>query len=48
MSAKRSLYDGIVVQTAVLGGETWNLRVAEMKRLNVLELRCLRNMYGVT
>ncbi len=48
MSAKRRLYEGVVVPTALYGAETWNMGTVERKRLNVMEMRCLRNMYGVT
>ncbi len=47
MSAKRRLYKG-VVPTALYGAETWNMGAAGRKRLNVMEMRCLRNMCGVT
>ena len=47
MSAKRRLYEGAIVPTTVYVAETWDLRVAEKKRLNVLEMKCLRRMYGV-
>ncbi len=48
MSAKRSLYEGVVVPTVLYGAETWNVGAAERKRLNVTEMRCLRSMCGVT
>ena len=48
MNVKRKLYEGIVVPTALYGAETWNMGTAEKKRLNVLEMRCLRSMCGVT
>ncbi len=48
MSAKRRLNEGVVVPTALYGAETWNMGAAESKRLNVMEMRCLRSMCGVT
>ena len=48
MSAKRMLYEGIVVPTALYGAETWNMGAAERRRLNVMEMRCLRSKCGVT
>ncbi len=48
MSAKRRLYKGVVVPTALYGAETWNVGAAERKRLNVMEMRYLRSMCGVT
>ncbi len=47
MNAKRRLYEGIVVPTALRGAETQNIGAAE-KRLNVMEIRCLRSICGVT
>ncbi len=47
MNAKRRLYDGVVVPTALYGAVTWNMGAAE-RRLNVIEMGCLRSMYGVT
>ena len=48
MNAKRKLYEGVVVPTALYGAETWNMGAAERRRLNVMEMRCLRSMCGVT
>ncbi len=48
MSTKRRLYEGIVVPMALYGAETWNMGAAERKRLNVMKMRCLRSMCGVT
>ncbi len=38
MSAKRRLYEGVVVPTALFGAETWNMGAAKRKRLNVMEV----------
>ncbi len=49
MSAKRKLYEGVVVVPLTLyWAETWNMGTVERKRLNVMEMRCMRNMCGVT
>ncbi len=48
ISAKRRLYEGVVVPTALYGTETWNMGAAERKRLNVMEMRWLRSVCGVT
>ncbi len=48
MSAKRRLYEGVAIPTALYGAETWNMGAAERKRLNVMEMRSLRSMCGVT
>ncbi len=47
LAAKRS-YEGIMVPKALLGDETWNMRAAQRKILNVGKLRCLRSVCGVT
>ena len=46
MNVKRRLY-GVTVPTAVYGTGTWSMAVSEKKRLNVMEMRCLRSMFGV-
>ncbi|KAK7882210.1 hypothetical protein WMY93_028384 [Mugilogobius chulae] len=48
MDAKRRLYEGVVVPAALYGAETWSLKVAEKRKLNVMEMKCLRSMCGVT
>ncbi len=48
MSAKRRLYKGVVIPTALYRAETWNMGELERRRLNVMEMRCLRSMCGVT
>ena len=48
MDAKRKLYEGIAVPTALYGVETWNMSVKDRRKLNVMEMRCLRSMCGVT
>ncbi len=47
INAKRRVYEGVVVSMALYGAETWNMGAAE-RRLNVMEMRCLRSMCGVT
>ena len=48
MRVKKSLYESIVVPTVMYGGESWGLVEKEKRRLNVMEMNCLRNMCGVT
>ena len=38
----------MIIPTVLYGAETWGLRIAEKKKLNVLEMKCLRSMSGVT
>ncbi len=37
-----------MLPSALYGAETLNMGAAERRRLNVMEIRCLRIMYGVT
>ena len=48
MGTKRGLYESIIVPTALYGAETWGLRADDKRRLDVLEMKCLRSMCGVT
>ena len=48
MQVKRRLYEGIAIPTALYGAETWSMSVADKKRVNVAEMKCLRGMCGVT
>ncbi len=48
VNAKRRLYEGVVVPTALYGAEIWNMGAAERRRFNVMEMRCLRSMCGAT
>ena len=48
MRVKCALYESIVVPKGTYAAESWGLRVEERKKLNVMEMNCLRNMCGVT
>ena len=48
MDAKKKLYESIAVSTALYGAETWNTGARDRRKLNVVEMRCLRSMCGVT
>ena len=48
MSAKRKLYESVVIPAVTYGAETWAMRMEERRSLNVLEMRCLRSMAGLT
>ena len=47
IKAKKCLYEGVIVQTALYGAETWGMRSAERRKVNVLEIKCLRSLVGV-
>ena len=38
----------MIVPTVMYGSEAWGLRVEERRKLDVMEMRCLRSMCGVT
>ena len=47
IKAKRCLYEGVVVPTALYGAEARGMRSAERRKVNVLEMKCLRSLVGV-
>ena len=48
VNVKKMMYERIVVPTVLYGAETWGLNVREKRRLDVMEMKCLRSMCGVT
>ena len=48
INAKKYLYEGVIVPTALYEAEAWGLRSAERKKVNVLGVTCLRSLVGVT
>ena len=38
----------VIVPTVLYGAETWGLKAENKKRLDVMEMKCLRTMSGVT
>ena len=45
---KKCLYEGVIVPTAVYGAETWGMRSAGRRKVNVLDMKCLRSLVGVS
>ena len=41
INAKKCLYEGVIVPTALYGAEAWGMRSAERRKVNVLEMKCL-------
>ena len=39
---------GVIVPTALYGTEAWGMRSAERRKLNVVEMKCLKNLVGVS
>ena len=48
IKAKKCLYEGVIVLTALYGAEAWGMRRAERRKVNVLEMKCLRSLIGVS
>ena len=47
IKAKKCLYEGVIIPTALYGAEAWGVRSAERRKVNVLEMKCLRSLVGV-
>ena len=48
IKAKKCLYEGVIVPTALYGAEAWGMRSAERGKVNVLEMKCLSSLVGVS
>ena len=48
IKAKKSLYERVIVPTALYRAEAWGMRSAERRKVNVLKMKCLRNLVGVS
>ena len=46
--AKKCLYERVIVPTALCGAEAWGMRSDERRKVNVLEMKCLRSLVGVS
>ena len=44
IKAKKCLYEAVFVPTALYGAEAWGMRSAERRKVNVLEMKCLRSL----
>ena len=44
----KCLYEGVIVPTALYGAEAWSMRSAERREVNVLEMKYLRSLVGVS
>ena len=44
IKAKKCLYTGVIVPTALYEAEAWGMRSAERRKVNVLEMKCLRSL----
>ena len=48
IKAKKCLYEGVIVPTALYGAEAWGMRSAERRKVNVLEMKCFRSLFLVS
>ena len=48
IKSKKCLYEGVIVPTALYGAEAWGMRRPERRKVNVLEMKCLRSLVGVS
>ena len=48
IKATKCLYEGVIVPTALYGAESWGMRSAERRKVNVLEMKCLTSLVGVS
>ena len=47
-NAKKCLYEGVIVPIALYGTEAWGMRSAARRKVNLLEIKCLRSRWGVS
>ena len=45
---KKCLYERVILPTALYGAEAWGMRSAERTKVNVLEMKYLRSLVGVS
>ena len=48
IKAKKCLYERVIVPLALYGAETWGMRSSERRKVNVLEMKCLRSFVEVS
>ena len=48
IKAKKCLYEGVIVPTALYEAEAWGMRSAERKKVYFLEMMCLRSLVLVS
>ena len=46
IKAKKCLYEGVIVPTALYRAEAWGMRSAERRKVNVLEMKLFRSLVG--
>ena len=48
IKAKKCLYEGVIVSNGVVRTYSWSMRSAERRKVNVLEMKCLRSSVGAS
>ena len=48
IKAKKCLYAGVIVPTALYGAEAWGMGSVERRKVNVLEMKCLKSLVEVS
>ena len=48
VAAKRTVYEGLILNILLYGGESWSVTAAMLQRLRVFHARCLRGMCRVS
>ena len=48
IKAKKCLYELVIASTASCRAEVWSMRSAERRKVNVIEMKCLRRLVGVS
>ena len=43
-----TLHEEVIVPTALNGAEAWGMRSAKRRKVNILEMKCLRSLAGVS
>ena len=46
IDAKQRLYEGVIALTTLYGGDAWGVGSAERRKVNVLKMMCLRNLFA--
>ena len=44
IKAKKCIYEGVIVPIALNGAKAWGMRSAEIRKVNVLQMKCLRSL----
>ena len=48
IKAKKCLYEGVIIPMVLYGAEAWGLTSAERRKVNGLEMKCLRSLVRVS